>query len=110
MDLYILQGLTMECPNCKTEIELSWKMYAQSPFSRFVCPECSTKFKFKRPIIWYVWCLTWIFSYFATLFLTISASGIDYIWIKYAIITIIMGAIYMVVDRKLESGFETRKI
>jgi len=100
----------MECPNCKTEIELSWERYAKSPLSRFVCPECATRFKFKRPFIWYAWFLAWTVAYFAMVFLAASDSGMESIWLKYVIITIIMAPIYIVIDRKLESGFETREI
>ena len=100
----------MECPNCKIDIELSWERYARSPVSRFVCPECSTKFKFKRPFIWHAWFLVWTVAYFGLVYLAVSGNSVEYVWLKYAIITIIMAPIYIVIDRKLESGFETREI
>jgi len=99
----------MKCPNCKIDIELTWARYAKSPFGRFVCPECSTKFKFKRPFIWYVWYVTWLTVYFLALSLTITKSNFDNIWLNYGIVSSIMLAIYFPIDRKLESKFATKK-
>ena len=85
----------MKCPNCKIDIDLTWARYARSPFGRYVCPQCSTKFRFKKPFIYYVW-------------FTIKKGNFN-IWLGYGIVSVIMLAIYLPIDGKLESKLETKK-
>lgn len=100
----------MKCPNCKIDIELSWARYFKSAFSRFVCPGCSTRFKFKRPFKWYLWYFSWVVSYFITIGLVAMYGDINFIWLNFAIVSSILMAIYFVVDRRMESNFETKSI
>ncbi len=99
----------MKCPNCNADIDLTWARYAKSPFGRYVCPQCSTKFTPKRPFIYYIWFVAWSAAYLLAIFLTTKKGNFNNIWLKYGIVSIIMLAIYLPIDRKLESKFETKK-
>ena len=103
----------MNCPNCKIEIELSWKRYAKSPFSRYRCPECSTKFKFRRPLTYYIWILFTFLSAFGLIKIVQSLKdlcnlsdtlyhciliGLFFVW----------AVIYWIFDRDIESRLPTK--
>ena len=104
----------MKCPECNLKIELIWRRYALAPFSRFRCPSCDTKFKFKRPI-WY--CLLP-----ATQCAIIFLGGIGIInymagdsnigmYAKPSVIALTLTTIflYLVIDKSIEKNFETVK-
>ena len=98
----------MRCPKCEIDIELSWKRYLCNPFSRYVCPHCSAKFKFKRPLTWYIWYVGWFITYVSILILVIRSYEFKHIWNIYSVVTAIMVLVYLPIDRKLESKYETK--
>ncbi len=98
----------MICPNCHTQIELTWKRYITSPLSRFICAACSTKFKLKRPF--YYW--------FLPLALYIGILGGGIVLINYSaygtfaliILTIILSILFLAIDKNWENNLETIEI
>ena len=40
----------MICPECESEMELTWRRYISAPFGRYRCSNCSAKFKFRNPL------------------------------------------------------------
>ncbi len=98
----------MECPNCKINNELTRSRYFKSPFSRFICDNCQTKFKFKRPWSWYIWVVVSGSMYVITLIGSLMIFNNENIWLQYSIISAIYFLIYIEIDRKLESNYETK--
>ena len=98
----------MKCPSCEKNVELTWSRYLTNPFSRFVCPGCSAKFKFVRPLIWYIWYVVWLLSYLGGMVFLIQAFNFSYMWVIFWVVTIAMTIIYASIDRKIESSFETK--
>ena len=99
----------MKCPNtdCNIDIELTWSRYFKNLFSRFVCPECSAKFKYQRPFTWYLWFVAWCLGYIASLI--IFANFLVYMdWPGYWVVSIVAAAIYLPIDRSLESKYPTK--
>lgn len=104
----------MKCPECNMQIDLTWRRYASAPFSRFHCPSCSTKFKFNRPL-WY-----WLLPVSQCSVILLGGVGIinymvgDPILGPYAkpsvfiLITATM-MVSLVIDKNLEKSFETVK-
>ena len=102
----------MVCPNCKNEIELTWKRYATAPFSMFHCGECSTKFKFKRPLYY------WLLPLAVTAGMLGGGVGIIYYmsgtcgygaYAKPAVIllTATLSGLFIIIDKRWEKSFET---
>lgn len=95
----------MICPNCHAEIELTWKRYVTSPLSRFVCAECSTKFKLKRPL--YYWLLP------PALFIGIFGGGITLVYcggysiFALTLLTLMLSILFFMIDKNLENKLET---
>jgi hypothetical protein len=98
----------MNCPGCNKSIELTWKRYLQNPFCRFSCQDCSAKFKFKRPISWYIWYVSWVSSYLGLILLSINKFNFTYIWEIYFGVTIFMITVYAIIDKRMESSYETK--
>ena len=105
----------MNCPECGMRIELNWRRYALAPFGRFRCPSCSTKFKFIRPL-WY-----WLLPLAQCIVILLGGIGIishmvgDPTWGQYAkpsVIVLTVGTIiiFLVIDKSIEKRFETVKV
>ena len=104
----------MKCPECNKQIELTWRRYLSAPFSRFHCPSCSTKFKFKRPL-WY-----WLLPIMQCAVILLGGIGIiNYMvgnpslghYAKPAVVILVIAVITvsLVIDKNLENNFETAK-
>ena len=105
----------MKCPECYEENVLTWRRYFASPFSRFRCSACNTRFKLKRPI-WY-WLLPlglWSTILIGGLAIIYFIAGhCDYgIYSKPSLVALTVGSIllYAVIDKYVENGFSTIKI
>lgn len=98
----------MNCPNCKIDIELTWSRYFKSPFSRFVCPGCSKKFKFVRTWGYYLWVVSWVSVFLLGAFLLFTKINFEsfegYFWVFW----VVMMAIYFPIDKALESKLATK--
>jgi hypothetical protein len=98
----------MKCPDCNTNVELTWSRYFKSPFSRFVCPECKAKFKLARTWQYYIWSTTWVVATIIGGFylltrdnqVNVAASGAFYL---------LMVCIYLPVDKAIESKLNTKR-
>ena len=101
----------MNCPNCKTDIELTWTRYLKSPLGRFTCQKCATKFKLKKRAIWYAWYTLWFVCYASTAtFVPMHYYGTYNIWAMFIAISIPMLAVGLIIDRKSMSTFEAKII
>jgi hypothetical protein len=100
----------MICPNCHTEIELTWKRYVASPLSRFDCTECSTRFKLVRPIYYWLLPLALLISTFgggvAVINLLIGDFS-GYITFALILLIVILSSLFLVVDKNWENKLET---
>lgn len=105
----------MKCPECNTEMDLTWRRYASSPFSRFRCPSCSIKFKFKRPL-WY-----WLLPLGQCMIILLGGVGIIDnmagdpslgVYAKPAVVALVLASfiVYVVIDKHVEKSFETVKL
>jgi hypothetical protein len=93
----------MNCPNCKVDIELTWSRYFKNPFGRFVCPACSTRFKFTRTIGYYFWAVSWSSVYLSGTFLLAERN-----FVIMGVFWVFMMAIYPPIDKALESKLATK--
>lgn len=98
----------MECPNCKLSIGLTWGRYFKFPMGRFVCPSCTTEFKFRRNLQYYLWISIWAVVFFIGTLYIVIINEHGNIWVNYFIWVIINSIIYFPIDKSLESKLETK--
>ena len=97
----------MECPSCNNSVELTWKKYVSNPFSRFTCEICAAKYKFSRPVTWYIWFVLWLVGYSFTFDVSLELIGYTYFWEVFSGVSVIMFTLYFSIDRMLESKYNT---
>ena len=83
-----------------------------APFSRFRCNECSTKFKLKRPL-WYwllplaLWATIFIGGLAIIYFMAGHCDYRDYVKPSVVMLTALSIFTYALIDRHIENGFST---
>jgi len=98
----------MKCPSCNFDIEFTWKVYFLNPFGRFTCPNCSFKFKFDRPVKYYLWQIASMGFYFLLLLMLIAFLGPERTLLSYVIASSIYLACYFSIDKRIESKYGTK--
>ena len=97
----------MNCPNCNIEIDFTWSRYFKcTPFVAQSCPDCSTKFKFKRPFTYYVWQLYTFLGFLGILCIS-DRFFEDNLFVEIFLI-ILFFVIYCIIDRDIESKLPTK--
>ena len=97
----------MNCPSCEKENALTWRVYFKYPLGRYVCFQCGTKYKLVRPLWYYCWLLS---AYAAFIFLTVLALKPDKGLLYSCFVLILFLFFFAVVDKKIESKYQTRQL
>ena len=97
----------MKCPSCETEITFTWAIYAKHGLGRFTCKECGTKYKHDKPVSYYIWVL---FAYLVQLSFLGYAFELNPPEAYYVFLfcIIVWPVVFMIIDKKLESGYPTK--
>ena len=96
----------MECPNCKNDIELTWRVYFKSPFGKYTCTKCSTKFKFRRTWKYGLWVFSWALALYlgeAVILLKLKGDSDLFFWAW----LLFMSVIFLPTDRAMEKNLAT---
>lgn len=101
----------MKCPHCKANVELDSKLYFKSFFGRYTCPSCTSVFKLKRGIKYFIWILIAILiaaldSYYVIEF----AKETTFATVIFALWLVILFFAYCFIDRKIENNMPTVKV
>ena len=99
----------MKCPNCQKEVELTISRYFKSITSKFICPQCSVKFKLKRTWKYYLWLAIGAITIFLGLaiinLLVLDKKLTELVEIVWISFIILIGWHF---DRKIENKMETK--
>lgn len=103
----------MQCPRCHTPIELTWRRYLQAPLGRHRCPACKACFRLVRPLRYWLLTLAYAALLLGGMAGISQATGCDcaaaaWKWPAIAGLMLLLSALYMVLDRRLENRMGSR--
>ena len=105
----------MQCPRCNTPFELTWRRYLQAPTGRHHCPTCKASFRLVRSARY--WLLTLAFAALVLGGVVGVAQATDcdcaaaaWKWPAIVGLMLLLSALYLVLDRRLENRMGSRAL